>query len=177
MKKKIIIFLITFLFFVNISALFTIIYNILPTKKEQISEESEKHLITSALKERLSLDESQAAEIGEIRSSFENELENASIRLNEKQNELFRAIRNKNPDMSLISNLIDEISLFQAHLQKEAVKRMIKEKELLNPRQQQKYFSEFDKRFGRGRGGQGKGLMRGKGRGGRGPRWLRENNN
>ena len=166
------------MFLANISALFTIIYKGLPEKEGTAVEESAEHA-AAVLKNKLGLDESQAAEIGEIRSSFENELENAGIKVNEKQSELLTVIRSENPDMGFINNLIDEISMLQAQLQKEAVKRMIEEKELLNPNQQQKYFSEFGKRFGRGRGGmgRGRGYMREQERGGRGPRWLRGNNN
>jgi len=177
MKKKIIIIVIAFLFLTNISALITIVSNSGIVQKGEISEEEKS--VQSLIKEKLNLNESQAAEIGDIRASFENELENAGIKLNEKQIELFNAVRSENPDIDLINNLIDQISLLQAHLQKEAVKNIIVEKNLLNPVQQEKYFSTFDQRFGRGSafGGKGKGYMGGKGReGGRGPRWLRDNN-
>lgn len=177
MKKKIIIIVITFLFLTNISALITIISNSEIVKRGEILEEEKS--VQSLIKEKLNLNESQAAEIEEIRVSFENELENAGIKLNENQIELFNAVRSENPDIDLINNLIDQISLLQAHLQKEAVKRIIIEKNLLNPVQQGKYFSMFDQRFGRGRafGGKGKGYMGGRGTGdGRGPRWLRDNN-
>lgn len=175
MKKKLIIIVITFLFLTNISALITIISNSEFVKRGEISEEEKS--VQSLIKEKLNLNESQAAEIEEIRVSFENELENAGIKLNENQIELFDAVRSENPDIDLINNLIDQISLLQAHLQKEAAKRIIIEKNLLNPIQQEKYFSIFDQRFGRGRvfggKGKGKGYMGGKGRG---PRWLRDNN-
>ena len=156
--------------------LISIIYNSRFFKKGEVSE---GNLIQSIMKEKLSLSESQAAEIGDLRASFEDELENAGIKLNEKQIELFNAVRSDYPDTCLISNLIDQISLLQAYLQKEAVKRMIREKSLLNPIQREKYFSMFDERFAPGRpfGGRGKGYIEGRGRrGGRGPRWLRDNN-
>jgi len=177
MKKKIIIIVLAFLFLTNISALITIVSNIGLGEKRGISEEEKP--VQSLIKEKLNLNESQAAEIEEIRVSFENELENAGIKLNEKQIELFNAVRSENPDIDLINNLIDQISLLQAHLQKEAVKNIIMEKNLLNQVQQEKYFSMFDQRFGRGGafGGKGKGYIGGRGRqGGRGPRWLRNNN-
>ena len=171
MKKKLIIIVITFLFLTNISALITIISNSEFVKRGEISEEEKS--VQSLIKEKLDLNESQAAEIEDIRASFEDELENAGITLNEKQIELFNAVRSGNPDIDLINNLIDQISLLQAHLQKKAVKNIITEKSLLNPIQQEKYFSMFDQRFGRGRafGGKGKGYM-----GGRGQRRLRDNN-
>jgi len=175
MKKKIIIIVITLLFLTNISALITIISNSGIVKKGEILEEEKS--VQSLIKEKLNLNESQAAEIEKIRVSFENELENAGIKLNEKQIELFNAVRSENPDIDLINNLIDQISLLQAHLQKEAVKSIIIEKNLLNPVQQERYFSMFDQRFGRGSAFGGKGSMGGRGRGGgRGPRWLRDNN-
>lgn len=172
MKKKVVIIFIIFLLLANISALFTIIYQSGTIKKET---ESGEDLIGSKVKEELGLSESQAAEIANIRNSFANELENARVQLNEKQNELFIAIRSEKPDTSFINNLIDEISFLQANLQKEAIKRIITEKNLLGPNQQERYFLPFERRFFGGKMGQGKGMgqMKGKGRGGKGPWWQR----
>ena len=172
MKKKMVIIFIIFLLLTNISALFTIIYQSGIVKK---GTESGENLIGSKVKEELGLNQSQAAEIINIRTSFANELENARFQLNEKRSELFMAIRSENPDTSFINNLIEEISFLQANLQKEAVKRIITEKSLLGPNQQERYFLPFEQRFFGGKMGQGKGFgqMRGKGRGGKGPWWQR----
>jgi hypothetical protein len=172
MKKRIVIIFIIFLLLTNISALFTIIYQSGIIKKET---ESEENLISSKVKEELGLSESQAAEIMNTRMSFANELENTKYILNEKQSELFMAIRSEKPDTSFINDLIEEISFLQANLQKEAVKRIITEKSLLGPNQQERYFLPFERRFFGGKMGQGKGIgpMRGKGRGGKGPWWQR----
>lgn len=174
--KKIIIIIIVFLFITNISALITIINRsgLLPREEESI-----ENLMQSTLVEQLGVNESQAAEITDIRASFENELVNAEMALNERQNELFTLISSENPDENEINNVIDRISLLQGQLQKEAVKRMIEEKNLLNTNQQQRYFSRFQTRMGRASfsGGKGLGYGREQGRGlgrGRGTRWLKE---
>jgi len=174
MKRTLVIIVLTFLFLTNVSALITIIYNSKIFEEKEIVEESEIHTV---LKEQLGLNESQAAEIEDMRTSFKYELENIGMKLNEKQIELINAIKSENPDMYLINNLIDQISLFQASLQKEAITRMINEKSMLNPLQQEKYFSMFDNRFRRGNfmGGRGKGQGERGREGGRGPRWLRDN--
>ena len=162
MKKKLIVFTIIFLFLINISALITILY-----KSGSIEEPAavDEQSVASKLKQEFDLSETQAAEIGEIRSSFENELGNVGIEINEKQMELFNAIRSENPDTKSINELIDRISLLQAKLQKEAVKHIITEKGLLNPVQQERYFKRFFNRFGRGQaiGGRGRGRMGGRG--------------
>ena len=169
--KKIIIIVIAFLLIINISALTAIICNSGLFSGGDASEES---AIQSVMAEQFGINELQAAEISDIRASFEDELENAEIKLNEKQRELFAIISSENPDMSETNTLIDEISLLQAQLQKEAVKRMMQEKNLLDPLQQQKYLSEFDTRMGRGFGrgrGLGYGARQGRGRGGSGWQW------
>ncbi|KPK96056.1 hypothetical protein AMJ80_02170 [bacterium SM23_31] len=166
--KKIIIIVIAFLLVTNISALTVIIYNSGLLTRRDATEES---AIQSVMAEQFGISELQAAEISDIRASFVDELESAEIKLNEKQRELFAVISSENPDMSEANTLIDEISLLQAQLQKEAVKRMIQEKNLLDSLQQQKYLSEFDTRMGRGFGrgkGLGYGAGQGRGRGGQG---------
>ena len=158
MKKKLIIIIFAFLFLVNVSAFLTILYNSFSSK------ETDK---PSAIKEMLNLTELQAKEIEDIRVSFKNEAENIGLKLREKQQELILSMRKENPDKEHIYNLIDEISLIQAELQKQAIEKMLQEKTLLNPNQQEMYFSMCGQRLGYGKmeGRGGRGFMRGRGRG------------
>ncbi|MCK4967332.1 periplasmic heavy metal sensor [bacterium] len=172
MKKKLIVILITFLFLINISAFLTIAYNVFAIKDGQEP---------SAIREVLNLTEVQAKEIEGIRASFKTEVENAGVKLQEKKRELFLAMRENKPDKEHMYNLIDEISLLQAQLQKEAVERMVTEKSLLNSTQQERYFSAYGQRMGMGRmqGSGGQGYMKGGGRGkgmGRGRQNFDNNN-
>lgn len=157
MKKKIIVILVTFLLLVNISAFVTIVYNAFFAK---VSQEP------SVIKEMLNLSEVQAKEIDTIRESFKTEVENAGVKLQEKQRELFLAMRADKPDETHLYALIDEISVLRTQLQKEAVKKMVEEKNLLDPAQQERYFSAYGQRMGWGRmqGRGGKGYMKGRGR-------------
>ena len=89
--------------------------------------------------------------------------------MEEKRIDLIEEVRNPAPDLNKIDRVVDELSALQAEVQKKTIRNLIKDKQLLTPRQQERYFFMFEEHLhGRGRG-QGR---RGRGRG---PRWLREN--
>jgi Spy/CpxP family protein refolding chaperone len=87
----------------------------------------------------------------------------------EKRDALLEEVRNPSPNLNRIDSLIEEIGVLQINIQKKGARNLIKDKRILTPRQQEKYFSLFQEHLDRhGR----RYRMRGKGR--RGPRWLRE---
>ncbi|MFC1730736.1 Spy/CpxP family protein refolding chaperone [candidate division KSB1 bacterium] len=159
MGKKVFYVLIAFLLILNISTLITILQGsggVVPGESGSA--------VVAVIAEQLGIDEAQAAEITSIRESFESEVIVSEQLLVEKQNELLQFISADNPEMGRIDAVIDEIGRIRTQLQKEAVTRIIQEKNILKPVQQQQYFDDFNTRLGRGRGGAGRGQMR---RGGR----------
>jgi len=104
-----------------------------------------------------------------FRLSFEKEVDSLRQQLWEKRNFLLEEARNPSPNLNGIDSLIEEISALQADIQKKSVRNLLKDKEILTPGQQEKYFSLFKEHTQvRGRG------YRKKGTGRRGQRWLRE---
>jgi Spy/CpxP family protein refolding chaperone len=104
-----------------------------------------------------------------LRFSFEQEVESLRQQMWEKRNALLEEARNPSPNISRIDSLIEEIGALQTDIQKKSVRNLLKDKKLLTSRQQEKYFSLFEKHTQvRGRGHRRRGVGR------RGPRWLRE---
>jgi Spy/CpxP family protein refolding chaperone len=103
------------------------------------------------------------------RVSFENEIESLQSRMWETKNSLVRETKRPSPDLDRIDALIEEFSRLQASVQKKTIRNLLKDKELLTPQQQERYFSLFEDHM-RGQGRRHRG--RGRGRGGH--RWRRE---
>jgi Spy/CpxP family protein refolding chaperone len=89
--------------------------------------------------------------------------------LYELRTRLLTATRQAEPDLAHIDQLIDEIGGLQSQLQKKVVRNMLKDGEVLTPRQRDQYFGMFEDHVRSWR--QGRGQQR---RGGRGPRWQRD---
>jgi Spy/CpxP family protein refolding chaperone len=169
MKKKLLIVSLALLFVINITALATLSYNrwfkSLPLSEDQWDQsESWQKLQTE-----MSLTPRQSQTMQDLRLSLEREVESIRQQMSEKRNALLEEARNPSPNMNRIDSLIEEIGVLQTHIQKKSVRNLLKDKKILTPRQQERYFSLFEEHM------QGQGWrhrMRGKGR--RGPRWLRE---
>jgi Spy/CpxP family protein refolding chaperone len=107
-----------------------------------------------------------------LRVSFEKEVESLRQRLWEKRNALMQEARASSPNLERIDSLIEEIGALQTDIQKKSIRSMLKDKRILTPGQQKKYFSLFEEHTqSRGRGYRQRGKKR------RGPRWLREDQN
>jgi Spy/CpxP family protein refolding chaperone len=169
MKKKLLIVSLALLFVINITALATLSYNrwfkplpLSDTPGDQ-SESWQK------LQTEISLTPHQSQNMQGLRLSLEREVESIRQQISEKRNTLLEEARNPSPDLNRIDSLIEEIGVLQTDIQKKSVRNLLKDKRLLTPGQQEKYFSLFEQHM------QAQGWrhgMRGKGR--RGPRWLRE---
>lgn len=170
MKKRLFIIAMVLLFVINITALATLSYNrwfkswFLSDAQWNPSESWQE------LQTQVSLSPQQSQSMQNLRLSFEKEVESLRQQMWEKRNVLMEEARNPSPNLNRIDSLIEEISVLQAHIQKKSVRNLLKDKEILTPRQQEKYFSLFKEHTQvRGRG------HRKRGTGRRGPRWLREN--
>ena len=168
MNKRIFIIAMVLLFVINITALATLSYNRW-LKPRTASLESSQQETWRALQKQVSLSPQQSQTMQNLRLSFEQEVESLRQQMWEKRNALLEEARNPSPNMNRIDSLIEEIGALQTDIQKKSVRNLLKDKKLLTPRQQEKYFSLFEKHTQvRGRG------HRRRGAGRRGPRWLRE---
>ena len=167
MKKRIFILALVLLCIINITALATLSYNrwIKPQRLETEAERS----AWEALEIKIDLKPSQMERMQGLRLSLEEDVETLRQQMEEKRLRLIDEIKNPSPDLNHIDTIVDELSELQGEVQKKTIRNLLKDKELLNPGQQERYFSIFEKHVrgqGRGRGRRGRGY---------GPRWLREN--
>lgn len=80
----------------------------------------------------------------DLRASLEAAIDEIYPKLERKRTALVTEMKKASPDRTLLGGLIDEISQIQAEIQKKAVENMLKEKEILAPDQQKKYFVVFE---------------------------------
>jgi Spy/CpxP family protein refolding chaperone len=170
MNKRLMIAALVLLVVINITALATLSYNrwikTWPVSESQWNQsESWQKLQTE-----ISLNPQQSQTMQDLRLSLSREVESIRQQMSEKRNALLEEARNSSPNLSRIDSLIEEISALQTEIQKKSVRNLLKDKKILTPGQQEKYFSLFEEHL-QGRGWRHR--MRGKGR--RGTRWLREN--
>lgn len=167
MKKRILILAIVLLCVINITALATLSYNrwFRPQQTETAAEITEAW---DTLQAQIALGPHQMQRMQGLRFSYENEVESLRQQMWEKRNRLMDEVRNSSPNMNRIDKMVDELSELQAEVEKKTIRNLIKDKEILTPGQQERYFSLFESHMH----GQGRGYGR-RGSGGRGPRWLR----
>jgi len=168
MKKKRFVIALVLLSFINITALATLSYNRwLRPKSKAVQQDT---LDTwNGLREEVRLTPRQMERMQGRRLSFEKEIESLRERMWETKNSLAHETRKPSPDLDRLDALIEEFSGLQASIQKKTMRNLLKDKDLLTPQQQERYFSLFEDHM-RGQGRRQRG--RGKGRGG--PRWMRE---
>ena len=172
MKKRYIIIAMVLLFVINITALATLSYNRWFKPWPSPDEQWNRSESWQELQTQVSLSAQQSQTMQNLRLSFEKEVASLRQQMWEKRNFLLEEARNPNPNLNRIDSLIEEIGTLQADIQKKSVRNLLKDKEILSPGQQEKYFSLFKEHTQvRGRG------YRKRGTGRRGARWLRKNQN
>ncbi len=143
MKNKLLTFGLILLFVVNISALVTFAYNrwVKPPSKFHPPSSVES---APLMPRQLSLSHEQLKCFGDIRSSYEAEIQEIQAQIQEKRRTLVGEMKKDSPDMASIDKLIEEISRLQVEMQKKAVLNLFKEKEVLTPEQREKFFRLFE---------------------------------
>lgn len=172
MKKKLLIVSLALLFVINITALATLSYNRWFKPWPLSDSQGDRSESWQKLQTEMSLTPHQSQTMQGFRLSLEREVESIRQQISEKRNALLKEARNPSPNMNRIDSLIEEIGALQMDIQKKSVRNLLKDKKILTPGQQEKYFSLFEQHM-QGRGWRHR--MKGKGR--RGPRWLREDHN
>ena len=159
MKKRFVLIILIFLFIVNLSAIFTFSYNRWLKPKINLAEEDPQEMWDS-IQDQMVLDPPQLEKMKSLRFSFEKEILSLRMEIWQKRKALLEEIRNPEPDLARIDKAVDELSRLQSEIQKKTIRNILKDKEILSPRQQRRYFSLFDRHLQRpgrgwGRGGRG----------------------
>ncbi len=146
MKRKVIIVGIIFLVIINFSALATIGYHRCFGHGEEGQCET-GYSEESYLCQQLSLSKSQAEKMKAFESSFYMQADKIGSTLLKMRNELVELLMVSEPDSEKIDVVLREIKSIQAELQKQVILYLLKEKEILTPEQQQKFFSIIKERL------------------------------
>ncbi|MFH1941453.1 MAG: periplasmic heavy metal sensor [bacterium] len=146
MKKRFIIFGISLLFIINLSAVSTIGYHRWCRYR---SECTYRESLTgeTAFYEQLSLSEKQIETINPIRHAFLARADRMNSSLCEKRTELLDCLKSAEPDSQKINAVLGQIDSMQADLQKNVIHCLLKEKQILTTEQQQRLFSIIKERM------------------------------
>lgn len=168
MKKRLFIIAMVLLFVINIAAFTTMSYNRWLKPWPRSGEQWDQSESWQDLQTHVALNAQQSQKMRNQRFSFEQDVQSLRQSMWKKRNALMQEARNPSPDLNRIDTLIEEIGALQMDIQKKSFRNILKDKTLLTPGQQEKYFSLFEEHMGRG----GRRLrIRGKGK--RSPGWER----
>ncbi len=162
MKKKVIPLTLAFLFIINITGLVALAYNRWIKSSDPVSPSQESRLSLEALQEPIALNQEQIRQMRSLRSTLEDNIISLREQMQEKRQQVIQEARQSEPDLIMIDRFIDEISSLQAAIQKKTVRYLMRDKQLLNPTQQSRYFSLFENQVRRMARGQGR-RIRGRG--------------
>ena len=146
MKRKLLIVGIALLVIINLSAFATLTYNRYCQKHETCPHKKE-HVRGEFLCQELSLTKSQIEEMRALKRSFHSQADSISFVLFKKRTVLVDLLSTQNPDTVKINIALKEMDALQAELQKHVICYLLKEKEMLNPEQRQKFFSIIKERL------------------------------
>lgn len=143
MKRKLIILGILLLVVINLSALATIGYHRCFHNGGKCNHSENNYLC-----QELSLSKPQVEKMETICNSFQFQADKTSSALLKKRIELVDHLTAVEPDSEKINVALKEIESMQSELQKQVIfYLLLKQKEILNPDQQQKFFSIIKERL------------------------------
>lgn len=149
-SSKFLIYALVFLLAINLTALLTLAYNRLFFQK---SPSSESGKTAGSLQKELNLTPQQNERMKAHRKAYKKEIQPIVLEIQKKNKLLLDEIQSEKPSLKRIYALVDEISQLQAEIKKEAVKKLLQEKSILNSFQRKQYFSMFEQHVcGRGMG-------------------------
>lgn len=164
MKRRILPIVLAFLFIINLSALAALAYNRWLRSPASFPQEAPGTL--EALQEPIGLDQRQLQQMKGLRGALEDEIASILVQIQQKRQALILEMQNPEPDLTDVDETIDAIALLQSQIQKKTIRSLMRDKELMTPSQQTRYFSMFEEHvrgMGRGQGRRVRG-KRGRGR-------------
>jgi Spy/CpxP family protein refolding chaperone len=145
MKKKFIIIAIALLLIINLSALATIGYHRFIYCK--VDGSLCKFSGDDYLYQELSLSRSQIEQMKAHKQSFQAQADTISQQLFFKRIELVNLLKTSEPDSDRIHQALQEIGSLQTELQQQVIGSVLKQKKILNPEQQEKFFAIISDRL------------------------------
>jgi Spy/CpxP family protein refolding chaperone len=146
MKKRVVIVGISLLFIINLSAISTIGYHKYCRYRAECAYRK-NCAAENLLIDQLSLTQQQIDNIESIRSGFQDSADRMNTCLCEKRAELLDCVKSANPDSQKIEMVLSQIDSMQAELQKNVIHCLLKEKEILTPEQERRFFSIIRERI------------------------------
>ncbi|MGB7062935.1 MAG: periplasmic heavy metal sensor [Candidatus Zixiibacteriota bacterium] len=142
MKKNLIILFLIVLTIVNVTALVTIAYHHLESKR-RFRPMGRPDTPMNFIKQELDLNEKQVKEFESQDKRFREETKPILDSLRAKREDLTNEIRAEEPNVEKLDKLAEEIGVLEVVLKKKTTMYLLKRKSFLTPEQQQKFFSLF----------------------------------
>lgn len=147
MKRTLLILGLIFSVAINAAVLTKIGHHWLGKEKEERHYREGKHSSMSYLYKELALSEPQLKEMELLRKSLESRMKGIKKELREKRVELVDLLTEAEPDRKKINEKSIEIETLQGNLQRLIIEHLLKQKTVLDPEQQKRFFSLIEKRF------------------------------
>ncbi len=142
-------FIVLFLLVINTSALATMAYNRW-FKHDFLDKKTGSESSHLTLQKTLDLENSQSQHMGKCRMTFCQETDPIRQQMQGKKLQLIDEIKKSDPVLSEIDNLIDEIIQMESEIQKKAIRRILEDKTILTPLQQERFLGMFEHHVIRG---------------------------
>ena len=147
MKRRLLIFGLTLSVAINIGVLGSAGYRWLKISGEEKHHREGGHAPMGFLGKELSLSQSQAREMESLRKDLEPKMEEIKVKLREKRVQLVNLLMESEPDLEKLNIQLSEIESLQTELQKLVIDHLLREKKILSPEQQKRFFSIISKRL------------------------------
>ena len=141
MKKKWFVVSIILITIINLSAFGTYIYNRWRHSKIIYCSSTDTASHGCYMKRCLGISDEQASNLDVLEKTYKPKVEALSSMMKEKRIELVKELMKEKPDSMRIRQILREVDSLQAQMQREVVERLIEEKRILTPEQQEKFFS------------------------------------
>ncbi len=141
MKKKWFIVSIILVTIINLSAFGTYIYNRWSHSKNIYCSSTDTVSHGCYMKRCFGISDGQASSLDVLEKTYKPKIETLSGIMKDKRIELVKELMKEIPDHKRIQQILQEVDSLQAQMQREVVERLIQEKRILTPEQQEKFFS------------------------------------
>ena len=146
MKRSIVYNAAIILTVVNLVAFGTLLYNRWSTRQAtSLSDQRDQRF--EQMKRELALSTEQAAQLDVYRTTFHAEIDSLSTQLVAARTQLAHALLEDKLDTARVNSNLDTISRLQSSAQRKVISHLLSVKSILNPEQQDKFFSIVLERF------------------------------
>jgi len=146
MKRNIVYTAAIILTVVNLAAFGTLLYNRW-SSTEPIHTPDQRDQRFEQMKRELALSGEQVAQLDVYRTTFHAEIDSLSTQLVTARTQLAHALLENKFDTARVNSNLDTISRLQSSAQRKVISHLVSVKSILNPEQQEKFFSIVLERF------------------------------